>query len=142
MCEAVTYWEVAKVKDATGEFTLTGWDENTYTEREPGKLTKASVTQDFSGDIEGTGRSEWLMCYREDGTADFVGIQEVEGKIHDLEGGFVATTVGTFDGERAEGRWDVVAGSGMGELVGIVGSGQYSAPHGPKASFQLSYEIG
>src|SRR5215211_5872340 len=55
---------------AKGEFELTGWDENPYLEIGEGrKLTRASVTQDFRGDVAGTGAVEWLMSYQPDGTA-------------------------------------------------------------------------
>lgn len=79
---------------AVGEFHLTGWDERPYKEDDLGKLTHASVTQDFTGDIEGKGRAEWLMCYRSDGTADFVGLHEIEGTIDDQSGSFVVTSIG------------------------------------------------
>jgi hypothetical protein len=129
------------VNETTGEFRVTDMDEQTYTERNPGRLTRASGTQDFSGGIQGTGRVEWLMCYLEDGTADFVGMQEIDGTIEDRTGGFVVTSVGTFDGQRSEGRWAVVPGSGRGDLAGIVGNGVWKAGPGPQASFRLSYEV-
>jgi hypothetical protein len=37
------------------------------------------VTKSFSGDIEGEGTLEYLMAYREDGSASFVGLERVEG---------------------------------------------------------------
>lgn len=130
------------MEQATGEFNLTGWDEQPYEEYETGKLTRASVTQDFTGDIQGTGKVEWLMCYREDGTADFVGMQGIEGTVDGRRGVFVSTTVGTFDGELARGTWTIVNGSGRGELRGIGGRGEFNATHGPTAEFHISYELG
>lgn len=128
--------------EATGEFNLRGWDEQPYEEFPTGKLTRASVTQDFTGDIDGTGRVEWLMCYRADGTADFVGLQTIEGSIEDRRGAFVLRTVGTFDGRLARGSWTIVSGSGRDGLAGIEGAGEFSATHGPTAEFQISYELG
>lgn len=130
------------MKETTGEFKVTGWEEQTYSDRERGKLTRASGPQAFSGGIEGVGRVEWLMCYREDGTADYVGMQEIDGTIDGREGGFVLTAVGTFDCYRSEGRWEVVPGSGKGELAGIVGNGVFNAGPGPQASFRLHYDLG
>jgi hypothetical protein len=144
LCEALIYLslEVVKVPDATGEFSITGWDEQTYSDRAAGKVTRARVTQDFSGDTEGTGRVEWLLCYWDDETADFVGSQEIDGRIGDQEGRFVVTSVGTFDGKKAAGRWAVVTGSGTGDFAGITGGGEFTAPHGGTPAFQLSYELG
>ena len=65
---------------ATGTFKIEGWDEQAYSESDDGaKLTRAAVKQAFSGDIEGEGAVEWLMCYRPDQTADFVGLQRIVG---------------------------------------------------------------
>jgi Protein of unknown function (DUF3224) len=133
---------VVGVKETTGEFKVTGMDEQTYADRDPGKLTRASGPQEFAGGIEGIGRVEWLMCYRDDGTADYVGMQEIDGTIDGRKGGFVVTAVGTFDGQRSEGRWEVVPGSGKGDLAGIVGDGGFKAGPGPQATFQLRYDFG
>ena len=130
------------MNQATGEFNLTGWDEQPYDEYPTGKLTRASVTQAFSGDVEGMGKVEWLMCYRADGTADFVGMQEIHGSLAARQGVFVLTTVGTFDGRLARGTWTIVSGSGRGDLTGIQGEGEFKATHGPTAEFKISYELG
>jgi hypothetical protein len=130
------------LRDVVGEFRVTDMGEETYTERHPGKLTRANGTQEFSGGIEGTGRVEWLMCYREDGTAEYVGIQEIDGTLDGRTGGFILTAAGSFDGRRSQGRWAVVTGSGTGDLAGIAGDGEFTAGPGPQASFRLSYELG
>ena len=86
----------------TGTFKYTSWDENAYEELDNGRrLTRASVAQDLSGDIEGQGSAEWLMCYRPDKTATFVGLQRLTGRVGDREGSFVVESHGTYDGELA-----------------------------------------
>jgi hypothetical protein len=125
---------------ATGSFELASWDEETYEELEDGgKLTRASVTQQFSGDVEGDGAVQWLMAYRPDGTAHFVGFQRVRGAIGDRKGTFVLETIGDFDGKLATWRATVVPGSASGDLEGLTGTGEFGAPHGPKATFELEY---
>jgi hypothetical protein len=130
------------VKALAGQFSVTAWDEDTYEDRPAGKLTRATVEQDFTGGVDGQGSVVWLMCYRQDGTADFVGLQEIHGNLDGLDGGFVLTSAGTFDGEKAEGRWAVVSGSGTGDLSGIDGTGEFIAPHGGQPTFELAYMIG
>jgi hypothetical protein len=129
---------------ATGTFKIQGWDEKPYAEIEGGrKLTQASVKQAFAGDVEGEGAVEWLMCYRPDETADFVGLQRIVGQIGDRSGSFVLLqTEGTFDGKEAKGRLAVVPGSGTGELEGLCGTGEFSAPHGGEPTITLDYELG
>src|SRR5262245_9271528 len=121
---------------ATGQFELASWDEATYQELETGgKLTRASVRQQFTGDVRGDGAVEWLMYSNADGTARFVGWQHVDGAVGDTKGTFVLETEGDFDGGSAVGRWTVVAGSGTGGLAGLTGTGRFEAPHGPTATF-------
>jgi uncharacterized protein DUF3224 len=127
---------------ARGTFEIRSWDENPYDERDgAARLTRASVAQGFSGDLEGEGSVEWLMCYREDKTADFVGLQRFVGRLGDRSGSFVMTTQGTFDGAKATGALAVVAGSGTDELSGITGGGEFVAPHGETPSVDLDYDI-
>jgi hypothetical protein len=128
---------------ATGKFKVAGWDERTYAEIEDGrKLTQASVKQAFSGDIEGDGSVEWLMCYRPDETAEFVGLQRIDGRIGERSGSFVLLqTAGVFDGKEARGELSVVPGSGTGELRGLRGEGEFSAPLHSDADFRLDYDF-
>jgi hypothetical protein len=126
-----------------GTFKVEDWQEEQYGSLGDGrKLSRASVKQSISGDIEGSGSVEWLMCYRPDETADFVGLQQVDGKLGDRSGSFVLRTSGTFDGQVAKGELVVVPGSGTGELDGIDGRGEFKAPLGSEAYVSLDYEIG
>jgi hypothetical protein len=43
---------------------------------------------------------------------------------------------------KAQGTWEVVRGSGRGDLAGIDGRGGFDAPHGPTATFEFTYELG
>jgi hypothetical protein len=132
-----------KMTHAQGKFDIASWDEEPYVEiDEARKLTRATVTERFSGDVEGDGSVQWLMFYRTDGTADFVGMQHVEGTLGGRKGSFVLETTGTFDGTKAAADWTVVPGSGTGELEGVQGTGRMEAPMGSTASYELSYSLG
>ena len=127
---------------AQAEFKVQSWEENTYEELGGGaKLTRASVGQGFTGDLEGDGSVEWLMCYREDKTADFVGLQRFVGRLGGRSGTFVMQTQGNFDGNEARGTLAVVERSGTEELAGITGSGTFAAPHGSTAKVELDYDV-
>jgi hypothetical protein len=125
---------------ATATFKIQSWDEDRYDELGDGAaLARASVTQAFSGDIEGDGAVEWLMCYRPDKTADFVGLQRLTGKIGGRTGTVVLTTSGVFDGREARGEWSIVPGSGTDELAGVSGQGGFTAPMGGEPAARLDY---
>ena len=126
---------------AKGSFELASWDEDTYEEMDNGaKLTRASVTQTFSGAAEGDGAAQWLMAYRPDGTAHFVGLQRITGTIDDRKGTVVLETIGDFDGKVATWTATVVPGSGTGDLEGLTGGGTFEAPMGSTASFDLDLD--
>lgn len=127
---------------AKGTFRVESWQEEPYLEGDRRKLTRATVKQSFAGDLMGEGAVEWLMCYRPDQTADFVGHQFVSGRLGGRRGTFVVRSWGTFDGQQARGTWAVIQGSATGELDGLRGQGEFVAPLGPEASFELDYEIG
>jgi hypothetical protein len=126
---------------ATATLTYTDWKEQTYTTTAAGKLTRASVKQTAAGDIEGEASAEWLMCYRADETADFLGLQRVDGRLGERSGSFVLESRGTFDGKEARGAVTVVPGSGTDDLAGITGSGEFSALHGPELALSLEYDL-
>lgn len=129
------------MRKATGQFKITGGHEDVYADRNPGRLTRAGGEQSFSGDIVGSGRIEWLMCYRGDKSAEFVGLQEVAGEVDGRSGEFVMTSMGSHDGVQSKGIWTIVQGSGKGDLTGIVGGGSWKAGPGPQATFELSYDF-
>ena len=128
---------------ATGKFSVSSWDEDTYTELDSGgKLTKARVTFGLSGDLEA--QAEWnaVMCYRGDGTAAFTGYQRVAGTLDGRSGSFVVRADGTFTGGVATTNWQVMDGSASGELSGLRGTGSAVAPGGPGGTFTFEYELG
>lgn len=126
---------------AKATFKVESWEENKTVDAETGATALARVEQTLSGEIEGQGLAQWLMCYRPDQTADFVGMQRISGRVGDREGSFVLTSNGAFDGKVAAGDMVVVEGSGDGDLAGITGSGSFSAPHGSEATIELDYQV-
>ena len=125
---------------ASGSFQVASWNEDTYEELDGGrKLTHADVTLRLSGGIEGDGAVRWLMAYRADGTASFVGLARVKGTIDGRPGAFVLENTGTFDGMVARGRWSVVDGSGTGALDGLSGTGGFEAAQ--EATYSLQYQL-
>ena len=127
---------------ASARFAIKSWDEKPYSEGDgQPKLTKATVTKTYSGDIEGEGHVEYLMVYRPDGTASFVGIERVTGKVGGKAGAFVLARNGVFEDGQAKESYSVVPGSGTGTLKGLRGEGTSSVGHGMEHPFVLSYEL-
>ena len=124
-----------------GSFQLSSWNENAYEERDGRRLTRASVSQRFEGDIAGDGAAEWLMAYQADGRARFVGFQVVDGEVAGRRGTLVLETAGEFDGRVARWNATVLPRSSTGELTDLEGAGKFEAPHGSTASYELEVTL-
>ena len=125
-----------------GVFEVTSWSEEQVGGLEgAAKVTTAGIGQRFTGGIEAETRWDMVMTYRDDGTADFVGYQRLQGRIGDKEGTFVLQGLGQFDGTEARTRVEVVPGSATGELAGLRGSGVAVAPMGSTGTFSLDYDL-
>ena len=127
---------------ANAQFTITSWDEQPYSEGpDLPRLTRAAVTKTFAGDIAGEGHVEYLMMYRSDGSATFVGLERVVGQVAGKAGSFVLQRTGVFENGVAKETYSVVPGSGTGELRGLAGDGSTAVGHGMEHAFTLSYEL-
>jgi hypothetical protein len=131
------------MKKTKGRFAIKNWDENPISEGEGlPKITRASVTKTFTGDLEGESHVEYLMMYRSDASATFVGLERVTGRIGAKQGTFVLQRTGTFENGEAKESYSVVPGSATGDLQGLKGNGTSAVGHGMEHPFELDYELG
>ena len=127
---------------AAGSFTVLSGGEDQYDELDGGiRLTQATGRQAFSGDIEADGSVHWLMLYRGDRTARFVGLQRITGSVGGHHGSFVMAAEGSHDGTSSRITLTVIDGSGTGGLDRIRGTGRLDAPGGPAGTYELDYEL-
>ena len=127
-------------KQAKATFGIKSWDEKTYNEIDEGpKLTRASVTKSYQGDVDGEGKLEYLMMYRTAGSASFMGLERVTGSVGGRSGSFVLQHSGTFEDGVAKVTLSVVPGSGTGDLRGMSGEGRFNAGHQPPYAMTLDY---
>src|SRR5512146_1086007 len=96
---------------ATGHVLSPSWNEQPYHEMEGGrKLSRASVVNEFHGDIEGKGTLEYLLNYASPTSGTYIGYERVVGCVGKRSGSFVLHHWGTFDGPTVHGSWSVVPG--------------------------------
>jgi hypothetical protein len=127
---------------ATGTFTVLSWEENTYEDLDGGaKLTKAQVRFGFSGDLEAEGGWEAVMCYRDDGSAVFTGLQRTVGTLGGRDGSFVLQGDGSFSGSQARTNWQIIPGSATDDLRGLTGSGAAVTDSATGGTFTLDYDL-
>jgi hypothetical protein len=128
---------------ASATFEITNWDEKPFGELAgASRLTRAGVTKSYKGDIEGEGILEYLMAYGHDGSASFVGMERLVGRVGDKHGTAVFQHVGAFKDGVARSTWSVVPNSGTGDLQGLRGEVSSALGHAETYPVELSYEVG
>jgi hypothetical protein len=128
-----------KTIDAT--FGLERWDEHTTFEGSDGrKVTRATVEKRYQGGLEGSGTMEYVMAYAPDGSATFVGLERVDGRLDGHEGTFILEDHGTFRDGVASSTFRIVPGSGTDALAGLSGSATVDAVHADTQAMTISFE--
>lgn len=118
-------------------FDVTSWDEKPFDEQGgTAKLTEAVVEKHYSGDVEGTSTTRWLMAYAPDQSAVFVGIERIVGSIGGRSGSLVLQHVGAFEAGAAKASLVVV--SGTGDLADAAGDGDFLADPAGSIALRLS----
>jgi len=108
------------------EFEIAGWDESPFEgSDEETKLTEALVKKKYSGDVEGTSTTKWLMAYAPDKSATFVGLENITGTVGGKRGALVLLHDGEFTDGVATAQLRIVLGTG--ELSGAAGGGKFRA---------------
>ncbi|HEY3613039.1 MAG TPA: DUF3224 domain-containing protein [Gaiellales bacterium] len=121
----------------TATFEIAAWDETPFDESTGvAKLTEALVGKTYSGDIEGSSTTKWLMAYAPDKSAAFIGLERIRGTFGGKRGSLVVQHVGTFADGSADAELRVV--SGTDELRDASGTGTFKAD--PAGSVTLSLE--
>lgn len=125
-----------------GDFAVTSWDEQPAGGLEGTvKVTTARIGERFSGGVEADTVADMVMTYRSDGTADFVGHHRVVGRVGSRSGSFVLRADGAYDGTEARTDFEVISGSGTGELSGVTGTGAAAAGHGSTGTYHFDLEL-
>jgi hypothetical protein len=89
---------------------------------ESANLGRMSIDKKFSGDLEATSKGEMLSAMTDvKGSAGYVALERVSGKLHGRIGTFVLQHTGTMTRGAPELSVTVVPDSGTGQLVGLAG---------------------
>ena len=118
-------------------FEIANWDESPFDDGVGvSKLTEALVTKKYSGDVDGTSTTKWLMAYAPDKTATYVGIERIKGTVGGKRGSLVLLHDGVFADGAATATLRVV--SGTDELSDAAGGGKFRAD--PAGSITLDLD--
>lgn len=110
----------------------------TPVEWEGGLMSQNSFYKTFSGDITGSSLVKAVMLVTENsGPAVYVGVERYDVSVNGKKGTFVLTHTAIMPDPENRTRWEIVSGSGLGELTGITGTGHIQPGH----NFRLEYTL-
>ncbi|MFF4402228.1 DUF3224 domain-containing protein [Streptomyces sp. NPDC001480] len=126
----------------TGDISYADWKENPAGPQEPlPRLAHASVTNAFTGGIEAAGTTcEYTIVYTTGKTGTFTGMELLAGRLDGRAGSFVLEERGAFEADGSvRCSFEVVPGSGTGELAGLRGTGTFTYRPG-ETPFPYSFD--
>jgi hypothetical protein len=102
-------------------------------------LVEVRLSETFTGDIEGESPVRALQVLREDQSASLVSMQRVRGKLGGRQGSFVLQGSEIVANGKITATWFVVPGSGIGDLSGLRGEGNFEGYFGQGSQGTLDY---
>lgn len=108
---------------ATGTFEITTTEQRALDAAEGAKLARASMSKQFSGDLEGSSTVEMISALSEvRGSAGYVAIERVQARLDGRSGSFVLQHSGTMNRGMSSLAIHVVPDTGTEELKGLDGT--------------------
>jgi hypothetical protein len=107
-----------------------------------GSLGRLAIDKQYHGDLEATGKGEMLTAgSAATGSAGYVAIERITGKLKGREGSFVVQHNGIMNRGAPSLTVTVVPDSGTGQLAGLSGSFAVKIEQG-KHLYEFEYELG
>jgi hypothetical protein len=105
------------------------------------RLGRLTIDKQFQGDLEATSKGEMLTGSTQvKGSAGYVAMELVTGKLNGRSGSFILQHTGTMDRGNPSLSVTVVPDSGTDELTGLTGKMAINIADG-KHSYQLQYTL-
>lgn len=107
-----------------------------------GAVSRFELRKTFHGDLQAVGAGVMLSCGDpQSGSAGYVAIETVRGRLGDREGGFALQQLGLMRAGSQTLQYEVVPGSGEGEMQGITGTFHLTIDDDGTHRFELNYEL-
>ena len=116
------------------------YEEEPYDDQAGTKLSRVHITRTFSGELEGRSTAELLTAVTQGGSAGYVALDRISGRLQGREGTFVLQHHGTVSPTEALTAGSVVPDSGTGELRGLRGHARIVVEDGTHELI-LDYEL-
>ena len=126
---------------ATCTFAIASWEPEEYDDRDGVKLTRTRVAKTFQGDLQGQSTAELLMAGAPGGSAVYVGLERIVGRVHDRSGSFVLVHDASMSSDGQSLNLTIMRDSGTGELQGIGGRGNITIDADGGHTLTLDYDF-
>jgi hypothetical protein len=107
-----------------------------------GALSRFEISKTFAGDFRGVGTG--LMLSGGDpqkGAAGYVAMEIVDGQLGGRQGGFMLQQYGSMSSGAQVLHYEIVPGSGIGQLAGIIGMLRLDVDQAGTHRYRLEYEL-
>jgi hypothetical protein len=105
-------------------------------------LGRLTIDKRYHGELEASAKGEMLATQSEvKGSAGYVALERVTGKLHGRSGSFVLQHSATMQRGAAQSSITVVPDSGTGELTGLSGSMRITVAPDGAHSYELDFRI-
>jgi predicted flavoprotein YhiN len=105
-------------------------------------LSRLTIDKRFHGDLEGISKGEMLALQTDTkGSAGYVALERVTGKLKGLSGSFVLQHSATMSRGEAAAQISVVPDSGTGELRGLSGKMHISVGTDGAHAYEFDFKI-
>jgi hypothetical protein len=129
------------VTRAESTFVNERFEAETYDDRDGTALGRIHIRRRFEGALEGEATAELLTATTENGSAVYVALDRITGRLDGREGSFVLHHRGTVSAARAVTAGAVVPDSGTGELSGLRGEATIAVDEDGTHRLTLDYEL-
>jgi len=130
---------------ATGHFVAADWKESRISpEQDTPGLSHATVSNTFSGAIQAVGTvCAYEIVYLAEMTGTFTGMEVISGSLDGHKGSFAVEQHGVFEADGTlRCTFEVVPGSGSGELAGLTGTGSFTTRNGDTSvPYTFDYDL-
>lgn len=107
-----------------------------------GQVSRFNFRKTFHGDLQATGEGVMMSCGDpQTGSAGYVGIETIQGQLGDRHGRFALQQLGMMQSGTPTLHYEVVPGSGDGELEGITGTFNLTVEDDGTHRYELEYEL-
>ncbi len=107
-----------------------------------GAISRFELSKTFHGDLQGTGTGVMLSAAdAQSGAAGYVAIETVRGRLCEQAGSFALQQFGLMHGGTQTLHYEVVPGSGSGQLAGITGVLHLHVDENGSHRYELHYDL-